>query len=316
MRSTPYFRGTAASTGGAGSRRRSPPAVRGRAGDGAAFVGARPATPSSSPATRRMRSTSSGRAARGHRCALDPVEHHATMLPWRATTAAVPLAGLADEPRQACGCSLARRRQADRLVAVTGASNVTGEVWPVAELAELALPSAPTRSRRRPARPPPADRHGRLGHRLPRALGPQALRAVRSRRAGRRPPPAQRREPAAARRRGDRARDARRRDLGGCAGAPRGWLAERRGRRRAAAACRALSRSAWTPSPRTSRRSPSGLERARRDPGAAGAPLWPGDATGSASPRSTSPATAIPVAASSAPSTRSASATAASAPTP
>ena len=61
-------------------------------------------------------------------------------------------------------------------------------------------------------------------------LRPQALRAVRRRRAGRRPSLPES-GAAAARRRGDRARDARRRDLGGRPRAPRGRLAERRGSR-------------------------------------------------------------------------------------
>ena len=92
-------------------------------------------------------------------------------------------------------------------------------------------PRRPAARRCRAARSAPAHRHGRRRHRLPRAVGPQALRAVRCRGARGRPFRAGHGSAAPARRRGDRARDARRRDLGGRARAPRGRLAERRGRR-------------------------------------------------------------------------------------
>lgn len=66
-----------------------------------------------------------------------PVEHHANMLPWRRhdlhmlpfTTSADELLTLTEE---------ALRKAPIELLAVTGASNVTGEVWPLAELAALA----------------------------------------------------------------------------------------------------------------------------------------------------------------------------------
>jgi selenocysteine lyase/cysteine desulfurase len=73
----------------------------------------------------------------GTRVLSSPVEHHSNMLPWRRHDLRVlPFADSADEMLGAC----ARALRAERidLVAVTGASNVTGEVWPVAELAELA----------------------------------------------------------------------------------------------------------------------------------------------------------------------------------
>jgi selenocysteine lyase/cysteine desulfurase len=64
-----------------------------------------------------------------------PVEHHANMLPWRRhdlrmlpfTASAGELLEIAE--RELCGIDL---------LAVTGASNVTGEVWPLRELAALA----------------------------------------------------------------------------------------------------------------------------------------------------------------------------------
>jgi selenocysteine lyase/cysteine desulfurase len=66
-----------------------------------------------------------------------PVEHHANMLPWRRHhVRLLPFtrspAGLLEVTEQAL-----RGGRYD-LLAVTGASNVTGEVWPVAELARLA----------------------------------------------------------------------------------------------------------------------------------------------------------------------------------
>ena len=55
-------------------------------------------------------------------------------------------------------------------LAITGASNVTGEVFPLAEIAPArARARRAARRRRRPARAAPADRHGGDGHRLPRA---------------------------------------------------------------------------------------------------------------------------------------------------
>ncbi len=66
-----------------------------------------------------------------------PVEHHSNMLPWRRhRTQILPFTDCREELVAACEEAL-RGGQID-LVAVTGASNVTGEVWPVAELAELA----------------------------------------------------------------------------------------------------------------------------------------------------------------------------------
>lgn len=67
-------------------------------------------------------------------------EHHANLLPWRRHGAVeLPVPGSPDELLDGLGQAL-RRRPAHQpaLVAVTGASNVTGEVWPLAELAGLA----------------------------------------------------------------------------------------------------------------------------------------------------------------------------------
>jgi selenocysteine lyase/cysteine desulfurase len=73
----------------------------------------------------------------GTRVLSTPVEHHANMLPWRRhDLRMLPFtrspAGLLDAAERAL------RAERIDLVAVTGASNVTGEVWPLAELAELA----------------------------------------------------------------------------------------------------------------------------------------------------------------------------------
>ena len=88
-----------------------------------------------------------------------PVEHHANMLPWRRHDLhMLPFTTSADELLTLTEGAL--RETAIELLAVTGASNVTGEVWPLAELAD-AGPRARRAAlrRRRPARPAPRDRH-------------------------------------------------------------------------------------------------------------------------------------------------------------
>ena len=66
-----------------------------------------------------------------------PVEHHANMLPWRRHDVRVlPFTRSPEALLEACERAL-REARAD-LLAVTGASNVTGEIWPLAELAEIA----------------------------------------------------------------------------------------------------------------------------------------------------------------------------------
>ena len=67
-----------------------------------------------------------------------PVEHHANMLPWRRHDLQVlPFPESADALCAACERALSSARPSIDLVAVTGASNVTGEVWPLARLAEI-----------------------------------------------------------------------------------------------------------------------------------------------------------------------------------
>ncbi|MEV8513358.1 aminotransferase class V-fold PLP-dependent enzyme [Dactylosporangium sp. NPDC051484] len=64
-------------------------------------------------------------------------EHHANLLPWRRTERlAAP--GSPEEAVEALERSLHRVKGPNVLVSVTAASNVTGEVWPVARLAEVA----------------------------------------------------------------------------------------------------------------------------------------------------------------------------------
>ena len=75
----------------------------------------------------------------GARVLSSPVEHHANMLPWRRhDVQLLPFAGSVDELCDAAERALRGARPAIDLVAVTGASNVTGEVWPLARLAGIA----------------------------------------------------------------------------------------------------------------------------------------------------------------------------------
>jgi len=68
-----------------------------------------------------------------------PVEHHSNMLPWRRHhVSTLPFCASADELVAACDEALRTASPPVELVAVTGASNVTGEVWPLAELASVA----------------------------------------------------------------------------------------------------------------------------------------------------------------------------------
>ena len=76
----------------------------------------------------------------GHVVLSTAVEHHANMLPWRRVAKVVYLEpppspeALIDAVRHA----LEDRRRPVGLVAITGASNVTGEVFPIREVAALA----------------------------------------------------------------------------------------------------------------------------------------------------------------------------------
>ncbi|HET8754887.1 MAG TPA: aminotransferase class V-fold PLP-dependent enzyme [Solirubrobacteraceae bacterium] len=73
----------------------------------------------------------------GARVLSTPVEHHANMLPWRRhDVRLLPFTRSPEELLEVTEAAL-RSSPAD-LLAVTGASNVTGEVWPLAELAALA----------------------------------------------------------------------------------------------------------------------------------------------------------------------------------
>jgi selenocysteine lyase/cysteine desulfurase len=75
----------------------------------------------------------------GARVLSTAVEHHSNLLPWRRhDLRLLPCTGSPGELLVACERALRSARPRIDLVAVTGASNVTGEVWPVAELAELA----------------------------------------------------------------------------------------------------------------------------------------------------------------------------------
>ena len=68
-------------------------------------------------------------------------EHHANLLPWRRyhTAIELPVPGDPDELLGRFDDTLARIPAGQpSLLAVTGASNVTGEVWPIAQLAALA----------------------------------------------------------------------------------------------------------------------------------------------------------------------------------
>ena len=68
------------------------------------------------------------------------VEHHANMLPWRRRPVTyIPVPGSPDALLERIEATLRDRAGARRLlVSVTGASNVTGELWPVDRIAALA----------------------------------------------------------------------------------------------------------------------------------------------------------------------------------
>lgn len=69
------------------------------------------------------------------------VEHHADLLPWRRHGLRVTYLPVPRDPGEAESLlrqALSVRGTADRLLAVTGASNVTGEIWPLAELVQIA----------------------------------------------------------------------------------------------------------------------------------------------------------------------------------
>lgn len=66
-------------------------------------------------------------------------EHHANLLPWRRRDVTfLPIPRSAGEALERLDQALRWIRADARLVAVTGASNVTGEIWPYVEIARLA----------------------------------------------------------------------------------------------------------------------------------------------------------------------------------
>ncbi|MGI5145956.1 aminotransferase class V-fold PLP-dependent enzyme [Plantactinospora sp. CA-294935] len=79
----------------------------------------------------------------GARVVTFAAEHHANLLPWPTGTVRLPVPGSVGDAVRAVDAALRELRRgsgggAPILVAVTGASNVTGERWPVAELARVA----------------------------------------------------------------------------------------------------------------------------------------------------------------------------------
>jgi selenocysteine lyase/cysteine desulfurase len=78
----------------------------------------------------------------GTRVFVFETEHHASLLPWqRARDAGVTYLAAPGSPEQAVAAldaALAAAAEGPKLVCVTGASNVTGELWPVRELAAAA----------------------------------------------------------------------------------------------------------------------------------------------------------------------------------
>jgi selenocysteine lyase/cysteine desulfurase len=76
----------------------------------------------------------------GSRVLSTRYEHHANMLPWRAhhEVELLPFVAGPEDLLEATERALAGTRGSIDLVAVTGASNVTGETWPLRRLAELA----------------------------------------------------------------------------------------------------------------------------------------------------------------------------------
>src|SRR5262249_53971201 len=70
---------------------------------------------------------------------LFDTEHHAALLPWRGPwVRRLQTPPSTDQAIVALDAALTMAPSGPRLVVVTGASNVTGEPWPIAELAEVA----------------------------------------------------------------------------------------------------------------------------------------------------------------------------------
>ena len=66
-------------------------------------------------------------------------EHHSTLLPWQGShTVVLPVPSSAAQALDSLEAALRESRSQHRLVVVAGASNVTGEVWPLRDVVELA----------------------------------------------------------------------------------------------------------------------------------------------------------------------------------
>ena len=66
-------------------------------------------------------------------------EHHAALLPWNPRrTVRLPVPGSVEDALVLLGDALAASPDGPRLVVVAGASNVTGELWPVEQVVDLA----------------------------------------------------------------------------------------------------------------------------------------------------------------------------------
>ena len=206
-------------------------AYEGARGAVAEFVGARDGTVVLVRNTTEAINVLSAALPAGTRVLSTAAEHHANMLPWRRHDVTVlPIAGQrmgargALRARAAGGAAAHRPRRRHRRLERHRRGVAAGR-------ARRGRPSLRRGALRRcrPAGPASRHRHGADGDRLPRAVGPQALRAVRRRRAGGLRPGPRARRAAAARRRGDRAGHARRRRVGRRARALRGGLAQRGG---------------------------------------------------------------------------------------
>ena len=167
----------------------------------------------------------------GTRVLCSPFEHHANLLPWRQHRVThLPFTTTAADFLEAVAHSLeAADRAGDpfSLVAITGASNVTGEMPPVADVARLAHDRGALvfvdAAQLAPHRP--IDLH-EIGADFLALLRAQGLRPVRHRRARRRHGGSRRTVAAPSRRRRGASRHARRCRLGPGSATVRGRHAE------------------------------------------------------------------------------------------
>ena len=114
-------------------------AYEGARGAVAEFVGARDGTVVLVRNTTEAINVLAAALPEGSRVLSTAAEHHANMLPWRRHDLTVlPVPDSAWELVERCEHALRVAQPRIDLVAVTGASNVTGEVWPLAELAAVA----------------------------------------------------------------------------------------------------------------------------------------------------------------------------------